>query len=126
MVERSTPEFGLPAPVPAAVQPPTQAPRERLTEIVKPRAHKSRRRVPAASRYRLRGLHSRWLDPRVLEVWGRTTAPDGTTIRVNVSAGGRTHRLTIAPAAQGRFYARGRIPRSLRHRRIAVSARITG
>jgi hypothetical protein len=111
----------------AAVRPPAAEP-ERLADIVRPRP-RTATPPPVARptrRYRLSRLNSRWVSPEIIEVWGRTTAPDGATIRVNVSAGGRTRRLGVAPAAHGRFYVRERVRGSMRNRRIAISARVTG
>jgi hypothetical protein len=82
-------------------------------------------RTPARVRpYRLARVHSRWRSRSVVEIWGRTTAPDGTTIRFTASYGGVEHPLAVAPAAGRRFYVRERVPAFLRGQRIGISAQI--
>lgn len=69
----------------------------------------------------LHGLKSRILDTGAVEVWGRTTLPDGSDVRVTVSAaGGSRIALPSAPSASGRFYVRARLPASWQGRRIKI------
>ena len=68
------------------------------------------------------GLHSRFVDPATVEVWGRTTAPRGTSVAIRLLARGRRSLRRVAPAARGRFYAEIRLPRALRGARLTVTA----
>jgi hypothetical protein len=77
----------------------------------------------SAPRFAVRSIESRYIGQSLLEVWGRTTAPDGATIRIRAKATGKTRQLAKAPAVEGRFYARVRVPAALQGRRIRISAR---
>lgn len=81
--------------------------------------------TPTTPRVRtLSRLRSRILDAGMLEVWGRTSLPDGSSIRVSVSSRGQDRvRLPTAPSAGGRFYVRAQLPASLQGRRILIRAR---
>jgi hypothetical protein len=90
-----------------------------------PPAKIRRARLSATRRYELRRLRSRFLDAATLEIWGRTNAPAGTTIRVYAAERGlRRRSLGDVPVAAGRFYAREKLPAALRSKRIEILARI--
>jgi hypothetical protein len=74
---------------------------------------------------RVRSVKSRFVSQRVLEIWGRTSAPDGATVRIRIH-GATTATAVIAPTAQGRFYVREELPAALQGQRLRVDARIRG
>lgn len=87
------------------------------------------RPVPASaqpSAERVTRLRTRFVDPKTLEVWGRTSAPDGTTVRIRLRArgAGSGGAVRVAPAARRRFYAKVRLPRALRDRPLRITARL--
>jgi hypothetical protein len=72
-------------------------------------------------------LRSRFVNRGSLEVWGRIKAPDGTSVILRIAGPGRpASRLGEAPVAAGRFYAKARVPASLRGRSVRITARVAG
>jgi hypothetical protein len=98
--------------VPASVRPPA------VDTIIRERPR------PSRPTFRVSGLRSRYAAPGVVEVWGTTRAPDGSTVRAYAEVNGRRSRLGDAPAAQRRFYLRAKVPARLRGVTIRVSARV--
>jgi hypothetical protein len=82
-------------------------------------------RTRALSAGSLSKLHSRFVGRAALEVWGRTTAPDGSSVRMRVKAAGMpSTRVPEVPAVAGRFYAKVALPPALQGRRVSISARL--
>ena len=70
------------------------------------------------------GMRTRFVGRTRLEVWGKTSAPDGSSISLRLKASdGSPITLPDAPAVAGRFYARAAIPPRLQGRAVTVSAR---
>lgn len=79
--------------------------------------------VIVASSDTVSNLKSRFLGRATIEIWGRTTAPDGSSITLRIKArGGPAASLPDAPAVRGRFYAMARVPPELQGRPVDVSA----
>jgi hypothetical protein len=71
------------------------------------------------------GLHSRFVSPSRVEVWGRVDSAAGTSVRVDLKPkGGLAAATAIAPTASGHFYAVVRVPMQLRGQRVVVSAAV--
>jgi hypothetical protein len=70
-------------------------------------------------------LRSRFVGRTTVEVWGRTTAPDGAAVRMRVRAAGvPSIGVPEVPAVAGRFYAKVALSPQLHGRAVHISARI--
>jgi hypothetical protein len=100
------PQYAQPQPQPQPQAPPARQPS-----------------VPAAPGAPLR-VKSRFVSPGVLEVWGSTPAPDGTTVIVAVkrSGGDRWSKLGEAPVARGHFLLRQTLAQGLQGGRLRIRA----
>ncbi len=99
--------------VPVAAAPQTLAPA--LTDT-----------APRARSGSLSMLRSRFVNRETIEIWGRTTAPDGATIRIQITASGPVpDKLADVPATAGHFYVKVGLPSILRGRRLHIRARVS-
>ena len=70
-------------------------------------------------------LQSRFIGRGTLEVWGRTTAPDGSSIRIRVQAANAPPiAVSEVPAVAGRFYVNVSLPSALQGRSVDIAARL--
>jgi len=70
-------------------------------------------------------LQSRFIGRGALEVWGRTTAPDGSSIRIRVQAADAAPiAVSEVPAVAGRFYVNVSLPSALQGRSVNIAARL--
>lgn len=78
---------------------------------------------PASAAGAITMLRSRFVGRATIEIWGRTTATDGASIRLRVEpAGDSPIRLPDVPAVDGRFYAEARVPERIRSGPVNVRA----
>jgi hypothetical protein len=83
--------------------------------------------LPAQLTHTAVRLHSRFVSPSRLELWGTAEAPDGATVRLSIKTGGTTARpLASAPVTRGHFYATARVPKAMRAKRVTVRALLAG
>ncbi|MDX6678838.1 MAG: hypothetical protein QOE31_2890 [Solirubrobacteraceae bacterium] len=70
-------------------------------------------------------LRSRFVGHTAIEISGRTTAPDGASISLQLEARGRSPiPLADVPAVAGGFHARVRLPSRIRGRSVDVRASV--
>jgi len=104
--------LGTPGPVASATGPPPPS-------IALPS------RAGIATAGSLSNLRSRFVGRATLEVWGRTNAPDGASIRMRVAApGAASIGVPEVPAVAGRFYAKVALPAELQGRGVNIRARL--
>jgi hypothetical protein len=74
---------------------------------------------------RVTTLQTRFVGSATIEIWGRTTATDGSAIRLRLEPVGTAPvRLPDVPAVAGRFYAKAPLPARLRGRDVNVRASV--
>ena len=79
-----------------------------------------------ASAGAITGLNSRFVTRAALEIWGRTTAPDGCTIKLWIDRPrAPLVKLPAAPAVNGGFHAMARVPADLQGRRLEIRAMVS-
>ena len=82
-------------------------------------------RAPAGGGAAITTLRSRLVGRATIEIWGRTTATDGASIRLRVEpVGDSPITLPDVPAVDGRFYAKARVPERIRGGEVNVRAGI--
>jgi hypothetical protein len=80
----------------------------------------------AAGQGRVTRLQTRFVGSATIEIWGRTTANDGSAIRLRLEPPGASPvRLPDVPAVAGRFYAKTQLPARMRGHDINVRASIS-
>ncbi|MEY2514438.1 MAG: hypothetical protein QOJ89_1796 [bacterium] len=79
----------------------------------------------AAGEGRVTRLQTRFVGSATIEIWGRTTANDGSAIRLRLEPlGASPIRLPEVPAVAGRFYAKAQLPARIRGRDVNVRASV--
>jgi anti-sigma-K factor RskA len=79
----------------------------------------------AAGEGRVETLQTRFVGHATIEIWGRTTANDGSAIRLRLEPPGASPvRLPEVPAIAGRFYAKAPLPANMRGRDVNVRASV--
>ena len=79
----------------------------------------------AAGAGRVTRLQTRFAGSATIEIWGRTTAHDGSAIRLRLEPPGASPvKLPDVPAVAGRFYAKALLPASIRGRDVNVRASV--
>ena len=79
----------------------------------------------AAGQDRVTRLQSRFAGSATIEIWGRTTANDGSVIRLRLEPPGASPvRLPDVPAVAGRFYVKAQLPARIRGRDVNVRASV--
>src|SRR3954447_21410967 len=88
-------------------------------------SHRPSLDAPAVSAESVTRLRSRFVGTRRVQIWGRITAPDGSTVAVRIAAEGFPAATVEVPAVAGRFYASAPISRAMRGRRLLIRAGVT-
>lgn len=78
-----------------------------------------------ASAGTITSLRSRYVGRAVVEIWGRTTAPEGCTIKLWIDRpGAPLVELPAAPAVNGGFHANAAVPADLQGRKLDIRAMV--
>jgi hypothetical protein len=81
-------------------------------------------KAPAQVAASVTQLQSRFVDRRNLRVWGSTTAPDGSSIVLRITADGMAADKLAVRAVAGRFSAKALVPTAMRSHPLRVSAAV--